>query len=423
VTVNPLVVPAIDQPTDIWAGVWIAEDIELIVQGIRNNSWVDTSLGSIGAALDGLAFVSDPGGAVLQYFAAWAIEHFRPLTDVLDWLAGDPGEIAGHAQTWRNVSTLLHSNVDDLRAALAADVGTWGGEAGPTYRAWAQLQQSAVDGLASACEAMATITECAGYVVAAVRIMVRDLIAIAFSRAISYLVELGFSGGFAAPLVVEQVTTLALSTGGRIARLLRGLIESLRRLFEAVPRLLSHIDELKAVLARLAREDAGELRLPGGGYQTPRPGTAEWIARRDELAIDPAHGGSVSPKGTREAEIALDLEASGVLPGPVRRGGIDNSNPSAQADMGDFIDATGQAWDIKAPTDIFPAGPLAGEPMTPGQPGRYEGATFEESLAEELDGGENVILDTRNLSPDSLADLRARVANHPEWSGKVVFHS
>jgi uncharacterized protein YukE len=255
VTINPLVVPRIDQPTDIWTGIWIAEDIELVVQGIKNNSWVDTSLGSIGAALDGLAFVSDPGGAVLQYLAAWTMEHFRPLTDVLDWLAGDPGEIAGQAQTWRNVSTSLHSNVDGLRAALATDVSSWGGEAGPTYLAWAQLQQSAVDGLASACEAMATITECAGYVVAAVRIMVRDLIAIAFSRAASYLVELGLSGGFAAPLVVEQVTTLTLSTGGRIARLLRGLIESLRRLFDAVPRLLSHVEELKAILGRLGKRD------------------------------------------------------------------------------------------------------------------------------------------------------------------------
>jgi uncharacterized protein YukE len=422
VTVNPLVVPAIDQPTDAWAGVWIAEDIELIVQGIRNNSWVDTSLGSIGAALDGLAFVSDPGGAVLQYFAAWAIEHFRPLTDVLDWLAGDPGEIAGQAQTWRNISTSLHSNVDDLRAALAADVGTWGGEAGPTYRAWAQLQQSAVDGLASACEAMATITECAGYVVAAVRVMVRDLIAIAFSRAISYLVELGFSGGFAAPLVVEQVTTLALSTGGRIARLLRGLIESLRRLFEAVPRLLSHIDELKAVLVRLSREDAGELRLPGAGYHTPSPGTAEWIARRDELAIDPARGGVPNPQGVREAEIALDLEAQGVLPGPVRRGGIDNSDPAAQADLGDFIDAEDQAWDIKAPADIFPGGRDQGQPMPVGQHGRYDGEKAEDGISRELASGENVIIDVVNLSPPALADLRARVANHPEWSGRVVFY-
>ncbi|MEU4531122.1 hypothetical protein AB0F49_23120 [Micromonospora ureilytica] len=36
-------------------------------------------------------------------------------------------------------------------------------------------------------------------------------------------------------------------------------------------------------------------------------------------------------------------------------------------------------------------------------------------------GGQNVILNTRSLSPSALADLRARVAERPEWDGKVVF--
>ena len=91
VTINPLVVPRIDAPTDIWAGVWIAEDIELIVQGVRTGSWVDTSIGTISAGLDGLAFVADPFSGLLQYFAASLMEHFGPLRDALDWLAGDPG--------------------------------------------------------------------------------------------------------------------------------------------------------------------------------------------------------------------------------------------------------------------------------------------------------------------------------------------
>jgi hypothetical protein len=87
VTVNPLVVPRIDQPSDPWAGIWIAEDIELIVQGVRSGSWVDTSIGSVSAALDGLAFVADPFSGLLQYFAAALMEHFGPLREALG-LAG-----------------------------------------------------------------------------------------------------------------------------------------------------------------------------------------------------------------------------------------------------------------------------------------------------------------------------------------------
>jgi hypothetical protein len=57
--VDPLVAGRLDQPAIPWAGVWIAEDIELIAQGVRGGSWVDGTLGVVGAGLDGLALVSD----------------------------------------------------------------------------------------------------------------------------------------------------------------------------------------------------------------------------------------------------------------------------------------------------------------------------------------------------------------------------
>ena len=109
VTVNSLVVPRLEQPVDAWSGVWIAEDIQLIAQGVRNRSWVEASLGSAAAGLDTLAFVSDPVSSLLQYGIAWLIEHVRPLTEALDWLAGDPATIAAHTQTWRAISASCRS--------------------------------------------------------------------------------------------------------------------------------------------------------------------------------------------------------------------------------------------------------------------------------------------------------------------------
>src|SRR5215207_806272 len=127
-TVNPLVAARIDQPKSAWAGVWIAEDIELIAQGVENRSWVDGTLGVVGAGLDGLALISDPVGALLQYGVAWLIEHVKPLSDALDWLAGDPAQIAAHAQTWRNVATSVRETGLDLAAAVARDVDAWAGQ-------------------------------------------------------------------------------------------------------------------------------------------------------------------------------------------------------------------------------------------------------------------------------------------------------
>ncbi|MBM0277075.1 hypothetical protein [Micromonospora tarensis] len=182
---------------------------------------------------------------------------------------------------------------------------------------------------------------------------------------------------------------------------------------------------------------SGELKLgrPGGdsgdspgrpaggddGYQTPRPGTPEYERRLEELAADPAHNGNISAKSRIEAEVGLAAEAEGKIPGPIRRAELDNSDPAFQKDQGEFFDANGENWDVKSPNDLFPAGRRAGEPMPEGMKGRYDGEEFEQKLADEVDGGQNVILNTRSLSPSALADLRARVAGRPEWDGKVVF--
>src|ERR1044071_2262462 len=131
--------------TSPWAGVWLAEDIELIAQGVRNQSWVDGTLGAVGAGLDALALVSDPIGGLLQYGVAWLIEHVKPLSEALDWLAGDPGQITAHAQTWRHISAALRDRAGDLEQAVRRDVAEWTGSAADAYRAWNGQQRDAVD--------------------------------------------------------------------------------------------------------------------------------------------------------------------------------------------------------------------------------------------------------------------------------------
>jgi uncharacterized protein YukE len=254
VTANPLVAARVEGPPDAWAGVWIAEDIDLISQGLRTGNWIDTSLGVAGAGLDALAFVSDPAGALLQYGVAWIIEHVKPLSEALDWLAGDPAQIAAHARTWRNVAASLHGSAAEAARAVDRDLAGWGGSAGPAYRGRATEQHAAIDGLARAAEAMATITEGAGALIAAVRILVRDAIATCVSRLIVYAAEVVASLGVATPLVVEQVATLVASWAARIARWLKALLASLRRLMPIVRHLGDLIEELKKILNRLGRK-------------------------------------------------------------------------------------------------------------------------------------------------------------------------
>jgi hypothetical protein len=226
--------------------VWIAEDIELIAQGVRNGSWVDGSLGVAGAGLDALALISDPVGALLQYGIAWLIEHVKPLSEALDWLAGDPGQIAARAQTWRNVAASLRDESDALARAVRS-TSTSGRPAG-AYRRWAGERDRSLQALAGAADTMALITEGAGMLIGTVRMMIRDAVATVVSRLIVYAGELLATFGAATPLVVEQVTTLVASWAAKIGRWLRELISSIRNLLRESSRLGQLIEHLKRKL-------------------------------------------------------------------------------------------------------------------------------------------------------------------------------
>lgn len=254
-TINPIVAPVGSRPGDPWAGVWLAEDVEAIHQGVSSGSWIDSTLGGVGAGLDTLAAVSDPLGTLMQYGLSWLMEHIRPLSEALDWLAGDPAQIAGHAQTWRNVAASLRSDVTAFGQGAATGVSGWRGTAATAYQTWASHQQTVLGGLASAADTMASISDGVAYLVAGVRVMVRDAIAMVVSRAIDYAGEEFFSFGLATPWVIEQVSTLVASWSARIGRWITALRDSVGRLTSTMGRLGEIIEALK----KLLRDDRGSI--------------------------------------------------------------------------------------------------------------------------------------------------------------------
>ncbi|MBU2670512.1 WXG100 family type VII secretion target [Actinoplanes bogorensis] len=292
---NPLVAPVADTAPSPWAGVWIAEDVELIASGVRSGSWIDGTLGVVGGALDGLALASDPVGALLQYGIAWLIEHVKPLSEALDWLAGDPAQIAAHAQTWRNVASSLAGEADELARSVRSGLTEWSGAAADAYRTWAGRREQSLRTLATAAETMGLMTEGAGALIGTVRLMVRDAVATVVSRLIVYAAELVATAGLATPLVVEQVGTLCAAWAAKIARWLRELLASLRRLLSESGRLGKLIETLKRWFS--------EATNGGGGPESPKK-LDEETRRRQELGADPA----VKRHRAAEVETALRVE-------------------------------------------------------------------------------------------------------------------
>lgn len=124
--------------------------------------------------------------------------------------------------------------------------------------------------------------------------------------------------------------------------------------------------------------------------------------RLEDLAKDPAHGGAITDATRAEAEVGLGLEEAGQVPGPIRR----SDNPGEE-----FVDASGQAWDVKAYRSEAPNGRRV-----------FDLDRSVNQVRSEVRLGENVMIDTRNLDAADAQALRDAVAADPSIADNVLFY-
>ena len=137
-----------------------------------------------------------------------------------------------------------------------------------------------------------------------------------------------------------------------------------------------------------------------GTVVTRRPMSPQERAQRlEELAKDPAQGGKATAKTRREAEVGLSMEEQGKLPGPITR------DPTGASE---FIDATGQKWDVKGWNSQY-------------APRGYNTPDAMALIQKEMGVGENVIVDTLKMSPQHIGELQTAVGN-AGLNNRVIFH-
>jgi hypothetical protein len=258
VTDNPLVAQA-HSSTTWYTGLGLVEDAAQISDGIHNDSWVDGTLGGVGGSLDVLGAVIDPLGSLVAWGVGWLMEHVRPLKEALDWLAGQPDEIAAHAATWRNVSAAMNATHERYADSVRTDTADWDGASGDAYRSHASLQLEALGSIAEVAEAISYAVEGAGLLVGLVRGIVRDLIAqfvaTLAARLPQWLAEEGLTLGIGTPVVIGQVAALVAKWADRIQGFVRALLNSLRRLGSKLKDLTGVLDDLKNLLRKLSRSE------------------------------------------------------------------------------------------------------------------------------------------------------------------------
>ncbi|WP_052720703.1 hypothetical protein [Actinoplanes rectilineatus] len=240
-------------------GLGLVEDAQQITAGIRDQSWVDVTLGTVGASLDTLSLAVDPLGTLGAWGVAWLLEHVRPLQEALDWLAGDSAAVAAQAAVWANVSAAVEETRRQYADRLTTDTADWHGASADAYRAHATENLSVLAGISVAAGGISSAVEGAGLIVGLVRGLVRDLIAQFIAtlaiRLPQWAAVEGISLGTATPLIASQVATLVSTWAKKIQRHIRALLASLRNLTNKINGLEKILDLLHMRSGDMARRD------------------------------------------------------------------------------------------------------------------------------------------------------------------------
>ncbi|MDA3643702.1 WXG100 family type VII secretion target [Saccharopolyspora indica] len=242
---NPLVAQPQDS-SEWYTGIGIAEAVADVGAAIESGDWAQIGYAVLGAGLEALSVVLDPIGTTVAWAVGWLIEYVQPLTDILDWLAGNADAVAAHAQTWRNVGDSLQSTADALQADVARDTAGWTGAAADAYRARLATTTELIRAQSEAAKGLASGTEISGMLVGTIREVVRDLIADCVGRLVSWAIEAMTGVGIA--VVAVQATTRIARWGARIMEVVQKLLRALSNLLPLIRKLADLLTRIRKIL-------------------------------------------------------------------------------------------------------------------------------------------------------------------------------
>ncbi|WP_236796961.1 RHS repeat-associated core domain-containing protein [Amycolatopsis sp. GM8] len=307
---NPLVAQKHDSTSAI-SGITVLEGAQQVKQGIESGDWASIVLGAAGTAMDALAFVADPFGSILAAGVGWLMEHVGPLKEALDKLAGDPDQITAHSETWKNIATELGGVATDLGNQVNADIQSWTGPGADAYRQQAGEVAKMLQAAGEACDGASSGVKTAGEVVAAVRMLVRDIISQVVGHMISWALQVLFTLGIGLAWVVPQVVNLVAKTAKDIAGLISNLTKALGQ------------------LGKLLSKASGVFKDAAKGLKGLKPGQAGKAAKPDTL---PASAKDVNPgNGTTPSGAGKDLGLDGGKVDPPPKVGEGGGTPKGDA--------------------------------------------------------------------------------------------
>ncbi len=228
-----------------FTGLGILDDGESLQAAIASGDWAGELIARASLTVGGAAAVVDPLGTLASMGLSWTLEHMEPLRGWVNDLTGDAGQVAGFAQTWRNIAELVTESGDELDASMG-QVADMDGATIEAYRAFQSDVVAHVRAAGTWAGAFASGLELCSAIVQGVHDFVRELISSVVASVIIWAGELVGTGFLAAPIVVEQIALRVAILAGRAGRLIA-------RLLRAVDTFMKLLSRLGAVFADLTR--------------------------------------------------------------------------------------------------------------------------------------------------------------------------
>jgi uncharacterized protein YukE len=206
-------IPLVSDSTALATG--IVDTAKSVLDAVQNGGWpnptglVETIAGGVGLAGDVVGLAEDPLGTIVQWAVSWVLQHVVLFREALDLLAGNPGAIAGYANTWNNISTRLLQVGHEFSSSVDSGPGQWSGDAFTQYHAMAADLANSIVAMAGATKAYAVLVDGVGQLVALTRNLIANIIAIFIKSVLVDLPE--------AVLDVSATAAGIVASAGRVA--------------------------------------------------------------------------------------------------------------------------------------------------------------------------------------------------------------
>lgn len=247
--------------TDNYAGAGPVESLAQTIDSAKRlgeGDFAEFGMNAAALGLDVLGAVMDPLGALATAGIGWLIEHVSFLREPLDWLAGNGDKIKSAVTTWNQVATDLHRIGEQQDNAVKSELPCWEqGTAAEKFRQSQGALAAEIGAVSRTCFFVASEIAKAGTVTAAIRGMIRDLIALfvwevirnaAIALASSW-VSLGSSiAAFSAWAVGRGAVVL-----GKITQQLAKLVKLVTRIMSRLKGLFGQLGDVLKGLGRFGR--------------------------------------------------------------------------------------------------------------------------------------------------------------------------